>query len=66
MATGIAHTNLKILKSYAIPIPPISEQKEFIEKTNQLEQEKEKQKYSECRFEILFHSLQQRAFRGEL
>ena len=58
--------NFEQIKSFQIPIPPISLQEEFVHRIEAIEQLKTTHRESLTQFDALFASLQHRAFRGEL
>ncbi len=58
--------NLEILKNLTIPVPPIGLQNKFSEIVLKVEVLKEKYQESYTEMENQFHSLMQKAFRGEL
>jgi len=58
--------NLLILRSLPIPLPDISEQQLFSETEKKIVNEKEQHKKQLLSLNILFASLQHRAFKGEL
>jgi type I restriction enzyme S subunit len=55
----------KILEKF-VPFPPLPEQQEFAALVEKVESLRARQRQSEQELEQLFHSLMQRAFRGEL
>jgi type I restriction enzyme S subunit len=58
--------NLSALKAWSIIVPPLLEQKKFVEKLSEVKAQRTLVEQSlEC-FDSLFTSLQHRAFRGEL
>ncbi|HEY9685367.1 MAG TPA: restriction endonuclease subunit S, partial [Coleofasciculaceae cyanobacterium] len=64
--TGIASINMTQLRGFPLLIPPIELQKEFKARISSLDVLKNSYSSSLTKFESLFSSLQQRAFRGEL
>ena len=58
--------NLKILGELDVILPPIELQSEFAERVEDIEKQKELLNKSLAELETNFHSLMQRAFRGEL
>jgi len=58
--------NAKILADLKVPCPPLSEQQRFAVLVEKVEFLRAKQRQSAQELEHLFHSLMQRAFRGEL
>jgi len=58
--------NLAILRELPIPIPPIEKQKTFALQAKFIEAQKVKLRAAESHLDLLFSSLQHRAFRGEL
>ena len=58
--------NTKIMKDFKIIIPPIDLQVEYVNTILKMEQQKELLNKSLAELETNFHSLMQRAFRGEL
>jgi type I restriction enzyme S subunit len=63
---GQPHLNADQIKSLIFPLPPLSEQQKFAALVEKVESLRAKQRQSEHELEHLFHSLMQRAFRGEL
>jgi type I restriction enzyme S subunit len=66
-----ASTTLPILKKSAfesieIPVPPMSAQQAFAQRASAVENLKVAQRASQAKLDLLFASLQDRAFRGEL
>ena len=64
--TGIASINMTQLKSFPLLIPPFDIQAQFAKYVVAYSQKKKQQLLNLTLLENLFHSLQQRAFRGEL
>jgi type I restriction enzyme S subunit len=58
--------SLSNIREFEIPIPPTKEQDRFLDTWDQQDSVLAKQTVSGSEFEELFHSLVQRAFRGEL
>ena len=58
--------NAKILADLKVPYPSLSEQQKFAALVEKVESLRARQRQSEQELEHLFHSLMQRAFRGEL
>lgn len=58
--------NFEQIKSFQIPIPPISLQEEFVRRIKAIEQLKTTHRESLAQLDALFASLQHRAFRGKL
>jgi len=58
--------NLKILRGLHIPVPDIAFRREFARRVRAVEQLKTAHRTSLAKLDMLFASLQQRAFRGEL
>ena len=58
--------NLALLRNLAVPIPPISLQREFARRVSAAEELKTDQRTSQVELDALFTSLQHRAFQGEL
>ena len=58
--------NFEQIKSFQIPIPPISLQEEFVRRIESIEQLKTTHRESLAQLNALFASLQHHAFRGEL
>ncbi len=56
--------SLNMLRSFEIPVPPITKQQEFTDIVQKVERLKEKQKQSEAELQNLFNSLMQKAFMG--
>ncbi len=67
-STGSSQKNLLIsdIKKFRVILPPIYEQDKFANIVNKTEGICEKQRYSDYELNILFHSLMQKAFKGEL
>lgn len=63
---GVPDLHLDQIQSFRIPLPPMSEQREFARRVNAVEKLKTTQRASLARMDELFASLQHRAFRGEL
>ena len=64
--TGIATINSKQLKNFPVLLPPIDLQNKFAEFVEKIEQQKALMKESLVEMENNFHSIMQRAFKGEL
>lgn len=64
--SAIRRIVLKDIKTIKIPIPPIEEQKKFVEKIKLNYSIIEKQEKSKVSLNVLFDSLMQKAFNGEL
>ncbi len=62
----ISHLTGVQLKKIKIPVPPLQLQTQFAEKVDKIEALKAKQEASLRELEQLYHSLMQRAFKGEL
>ena len=58
--------NLKIVKRVVLPVPPIVLQRSFVQYVNDVIKVRKKILRSSKKFDYLFRSLQQRAFKGEL
>lgn len=58
--------NLALLRSLAVPFPPIELQREFARQISAVEKLKASQRASLAKLDAFFASLQHRAFRGEL
>lgn len=58
--------NYNQIKSFEIPLPPIELQNKFAEIVHQIESQKALLQQSLSELENIFHSLMQRAFKGEL
>lgn len=58
--------NMSIIKSMPIPVPPLSEQREFAERARQVIAARDRATSAGNADDDLFASLQSRAFRGEL
>ena len=58
--------SLNMLRSFEVPVPPISQQQQFADIVQKVERLKEKQKQSETQLQNLFNSFMQMAFRGEI
>lgn len=67
-ATGQSYPAVsdKIVKKSLIPLPPLAEQERFAARIAKLEALQEQHRQALAKQEMLFQSLQQRAFRGEL
>ncbi len=63
---GMANINAEEFKSIKVYIPPIELQNHFAEMVENIEKQKELLNKSLAELETNFHSLMQRAFRGEL
>lgn len=64
--TGIASINMTQLRSLPIPLPPLNEQRIYVERIHAVEASRVKIERALAADEELFASLQSRAFRGEL
>ncbi len=64
--SAIRRIVLKDIKTIKIPIPPLEEQKSFVEKIKLNYSITEKQQHSDMEISLLFDSLMQKAFNGEL
>lgn len=58
--------NMGIIKAMPIPVPPLSEQREFAERARQVIAVRDRATSAGSADDELFASLQSRAFRGEL
>jgi len=58
--------NLKILRELIVPLPPVELQNQFAERIQLIEAQQQQAKASLEKSEVLFNSLLQRAFTGEL
>lgn len=58
--------NLRLVRSFEFPLPPLELQASFTERIAQIERLRRHHESAEDRTRDLFHSLQQRAFRGDL
>ena len=58
--------NFDSIRSLRIPKPPIELQNSFVDKVNEIEMQKEKQKQSAIQLEVLFSSLLSRTYSGQL
>ena len=67
-ARGVAQPtiNLKELREFVVPLPPIELQREFARRVTAVEKLKTAHRASLAELDALFASLQHRAFRGEL
>jgi type I restriction enzyme S subunit len=65
-AVGQSNISPSLLKEFPMYFPPLSEQQKFAALVEKVESLRAKQRQSEQELEHLFHSLMQRAFRGEL
>ena len=67
-ATTVAQPNLNAKKygSLKLPVPSLEMQQRFLDVVEQIRQRRDRARMSLDRFDELFASLQQRAFRGEL
>jgi type I restriction enzyme S subunit len=63
---GVPDLHLNMIKEFKIPLPPISLQKQFAERIQEIEAQKQLALASLEKSEALFNSLLQRAFKGEL
>lgn len=63
---AVRDLQLGVMKRFPIYVPPLMLQKEFADTVNQIELVKRKYISTLTKNENLFHSLQQRAFKGEL
>ncbi len=66
LATGVPHINLGILKSFSVVVPPLPLQKRFVVLLSRQAAAKERLQAADSEASLLFDSLAQRAFRGEL
>jgi type I restriction enzyme S subunit len=64
--TNLASINLSQLKALSVPIPPLGLQEKFAQMVSAFRSVEQSQAASASRLEELFHSLQSRAFMGEL
>lgn len=64
--TGIASINMTQLRSLPIPLPPLNEQRIYVERIHAVEASRVKIERALAADEELFTSLRSRAFRGEL
>ena len=62
----MAGLNMGIIKDMPIAVPPLALQVEFAQRTALLDEFKTRARLSELKLNVLFRSLQHRAFRGEL
>jgi len=62
----IAHFTAEKFREFKILVPPLNEQQKFAALVEKVESLRAKQRQTEQELEHLFHSLMQRAFRGEL
>lgn len=58
--------NFQQIKSFIVPLPPLNTQYRFLDFLQRFEKQASKQNKALENIDSLFHSLQQRAFRGEL
>lgn len=58
--------NMGKIKQAELPVPPLPLQEHFVERRNAVERQSSKSAASRDELSLLFASLQQRAFRGEL
>ena len=63
---GVPDLHLDQIQNFLIPLPIMDKQKEFAERVAAVEEMKTKHRLSLAEFDILFASLQHRAFLGEL
>jgi type I restriction enzyme, S subunit len=63
---GVPDLHLDQIREFLIPLPPLSEQREFSAQIGAVERVIASQQISLAKFDDLFTSLQHRAFRGEL
>jgi restriction endonuclease S subunit len=66
LVTGVPHINLGILKEFPVMLPPITQQRAYIEVVTDHEKVTTQQHESARQAEHLFQTLLHRAFRGEL
>jgi type I restriction enzyme, S subunit len=64
--TGIASINMTQLRAFPLLVPPLPLQRLFAERVSASERLKAHQLAGACELDLLFASLQDRAFRGEL
>ena len=64
--TARANINLETLRPLKIPVPPVQFQQEFSQRVQTVEKLKAAHRASLSELDVLFASLQHRAFRGEL
>ena len=62
----IAHLTGVKLKALSVPLPPIELQRRFVEKVAAVKRLNRKKQEARSQADALFHSLVQRAFRGQL
>ncbi|MFC1536859.1 restriction endonuclease subunit S [Pseudomonadota bacterium] len=65
-AVNQSSINQKDVNSFSIPLPPITLQNQFAERIQAIEAQKQQAQASLQKSEVLFNSLLQRAFKGEL
>ena len=65
-SSTVGHVNVKDIKQFRILNPPLPIQQKFANLVEKVEKLREKQRQSEAELELLFQSLMQRAFNGEL
>jgi type I restriction enzyme, S subunit len=63
---GVPNLHLKEIRQTRVPVPPINLQCEFVERVQAIEKQKKIHLSSRVKLDVLFASLQHRAFRGEL
>ena len=64
--TARANLNAATLKAVKIPVPPLSQQKEFAQRVKEIRELEASQATSRTRLDALFQSMLHRAFNGEL
>lgn len=62
----VKNLNIDLVRSVAVPVPPVEEQRQFAENVACIERSGESLKQSLTGLDTLFAALQHRAFRGEL
>ena len=61
-----AGLNFDDIRSFVVPLPPIELQREFARRVDAVQKLKTAQRASLAELDVLFASVQHRAFRGEL
>ena len=64
--TNLASINMRQLRALPVPIPPLSLQKEFVQRVAEIRELETSQATSRTRLDALFQSMLHRAFNGEL
>lgn len=64
--SGLNTISTTDVRGVQIPLPALADQQRFVEAANQVDRQRDVMRMSEAELDILFASLQQRVFRGEL